>query len=92
MYRVEDSFFSSSLCNGRDKKGRLFGVVWCLAAKAISPSQIVEAVTNGTVSVILNSETSQWRSLTYMVRKIEKTGIIPNAEAFTLDYQIGIDY
>ena len=51
------------------------GVVW--QQKAISPSQIVEAVTNGTVSVILNSETSQWRSLTYVVRKIEKTGILP---------------
>ena len=61
---------------GKTKKGRLFGVVWCLASKAISPSQIVEAVTNGTVSVILNSETSQW-SLTYVVRKIEQTGIIP---------------
>ena len=62
---------------GKTKKGRLFGVVWCLAAKAISPSQIVEAVTNGTVSVILNSESSQWRSLTYVVRKIEleQTGI-----------------
>ena len=65
---------------GKTKKGRLFGVVWCLAAKAISPSQIVAAVTNGTVSVILNSESSQWRSLlTYVVRKIEleQTGIIP---------------